>query len=227
MSLDGKYIKELFKLDFQPYNTFTIRDNKVYFIEDSSNKTIHIFSLSGKEVKTLKDTYADSFFISENKIYLRNGELGHFAYLDENDGIVDLPIQDNEYVEIINDDYVSSISYEDENTLISHYRSINDLQDIHRFTNEMITYFDDKYMYTSQVKGVQKYRIYDLNANLIQEIIPSNSIQSEENSISSVYTWKSDFSVICRVIGDKIIAFNTNGPIECDRNTGTCRYLIK
>lgn len=65
MSLDGKELKELFKLDFQPCSNFTIHNNKVYMIEDTSHKTIHILSLSGKELKTIKDTYADSFFISD------------------------------------------------------------------------------------------------------------------------------------------------------------------
>lgn len=216
MSLDGKNLKELFKLDFQPYNQFTIHENRVYLIENTSNMTIHILSLSGKELKTIKDTYADSFFISANKIYLRNGEVGHFSYLDENDEIVNVPIQDHEYVEMVNNNHISTISYTDENTMVSHYRNIDDLNDIHLFTNEIITYFDDEYIYTSQLYGLQKYRIYDLDANLIQEIIPSQSILNE-----------GDFSVICRVINHKIIAFHSDGPIECDSKTGACRYVIQ
>lgn len=54
MSLDGKELKELFKLDFQPYSNFTIHNNKVYMIEDTSHMTIHILSLSGKELRQSK-----------------------------------------------------------------------------------------------------------------------------------------------------------------------------
>lgn len=228
MSLDGKELKELFKLDFQPYSNFTIHNNKVYMIEDTSHKTIHILSLSGKELKSIKDTYADSFFISENKIYLRNAESGHFSYLDENDEIINLPVKDNEYIEMINNDHVSSISYEDNtfNTLFSHYRSLTDTKDIHIFTNELVTYFDDQYIYTSQLSGMQKYRIYDLDANLIKEIIPSQSIQIEENNILSI-NGVTDFSVICRVIDNKIIAYNYTGPIECNTDTGQCKYTVQ
>ncbi len=226
MSLDGKELKELFKLDFQPYNNFTIHNNKVYMIENISHMTIHIFSLTGKEMKTIKDTYADSFFISKDKIYLKNGESGHFAYLDENDEIVNVPIQNDEYVEMVNQDSISTISYDD-NTLVSHYRSINDLQDIHIFSNEMITYFNEQYIYTSQLEGEQKYRIYDLDANLVQEIIPSQSISVEECNVTSINGGKTDFSVICRVIDNKIIAYHTEGPIECNIDTGTCRYVIQ
>ncbi len=229
MSLDGKELKELFKLDFQPYNNFTIHNNKVYMIEDTSHRTIHILSLSGKELKTIKYTYADSFFISENKIYLRNGESGHFSYLDENDAIIDLPVKDNEYIEMINNDHVSSISYED-NTLVSHYRSLTDTKDIHIFTNELVTYFDDQYIYTSQLSGMQKYRIYDLDAYLVKEIIPSQSIQIEENeknNIPSINGDGTDFSVICRVIDNKIIAYNYTGPIECNTDTGQCKYTVQ
>ena len=194
-------------------------------IEDTSHRTIHILSLSGKELKTIKYTYADSFFISENKIYLRNGESGHFSYLDENDAIIDLPVKDNEYIEMINNDHVSSISYED-NTLVSHYRSLTDTKDIHIFTNELVTYFDDQYIYTSQLSGMQKYRIYDLDAYLVKEIIPSQSIQIEENNVPSISGDKNDFSVICRVIDNKIIAYNLMGPIECNTDTGVCKYII-
>ena len=225
MTLDGTKLKELFKLDFQPYNNFTIYNNKVYMIENSAHMTIHILSLSGKELKTIKDTYADSFYISSERIYLRNGELGHFSYLDENDEIVNVPIQDNEYIEMINNNHISSISYTDENTMVSHYRNINELQDIHLFTNEIITYFDDKYIFTSQIDGQQKYRIYDLNANLLKEIIPSQSIQSEGKDTSN--TNENDFSVICRVIDNKIIVYNSEGPIECNFENGKCRYVIQ
>lgn len=231
MSLDGKELKELFKLDFQPYSNFTIHNNKVYMIEDTSHKTIHILSLSGKELKTIKDTYADSFFISGNKIYLRNAEFGHFSCLDENDGIINLPVKDNEYIEMINNDHVSSISYEDNtfNTLFSHYRSLTDTKDIHIFTNELVTYFDDQYIYTSQLSGMQKYRIYDLDANLIKEIIPSQSIQIEENEENNIRSinGETDFSVICRVIDNKIIAYNFTGPIECNIDTGQCKYTVQ
>lgn len=224
MSLDGTKLKELFKLDFQPYNNFTIYKNKVYMIENESNMTIHILSLSGKELKIIKNTYADSFFISSDRIYLRNGEFGHFSYLNEDDEIINIPIQENEYVEMVNNNHISSISYSDENILISHYRSIEDLTDIHLFINEMITYFNDKYIFTSQLKGTQKYRVYDLNANLLKEIIPSKSIQS---NITNPNEKESDFSVICRVIDNKIIAFNSKGPIECDFETEVCRFVIQ
>lgn len=232
MSLDGKELKELFKLDFQPYCNFTIHNNKVYMIENTSHMTIHIFSLSGKELKSIKDTYADSFFISGNKIYLRNAEFGHFSYLDENDEIINLPVKDNEYIEMINNDYVSSISYEDNtfNTLFSHYRSLTDTKDIHIFTNELVTYFDDQYIYTSQLSGMQKYRIYDLDAYLVKEIIPSQSIQIEENeknNMPSINGDGTDFSVICRVIDNKIIAYNFTGPIECNTDTGQCKYTVQ
>lgn len=232
MSLDGKELKELFKLDFQPYNNFIIHNNKVYMIEDTSHMTIHILSLSGKELKSIKDTYADSFFISENKIYLRNAEFGHFSYLDENDEIINLPVKDNEYIEMINNDHVSSISYEDNtfNTLFSHYRSLTDTKDIHIFTNELVTYFDDQYIYTSQLSGMQKYRIYDLDAYLVKEIIPSQSIQIEENeknNMPSINGDGIDFSVICRVIDNKIIAYNFTGPIECNTDTGQCKYTVQ
>ena len=190
-------------------------------IENTSHMTVHILSLSGKELKTIKDTYADSFFISENKIYLKNAEFGHFSYLDENDEIINLPVKDNEYIEMINNDHVSSISYEDNtfNTLVSHYRSLTDTKDIHIFTNELVTYFDDQYIYTSQLSGMQKYRIYDLDANLVKEIVPSQSIQTING--------ETDFSVICRVIDNKIIAYNFTGPIECNTDTGQCKYTVQ
>ena len=56
MSLDGKELKELFKLDFQPYNNFTIYNNKVYMIENTAHMTMHIFSLFVKELKAIKGT---------------------------------------------------------------------------------------------------------------------------------------------------------------------------
>ena len=133
---------------------------------------------------------------------------------------------------MINNDHVSSISYEDNtfNTLFSHYRSLTDTQDIHIFTNELVTYFDDQYIYTSQLSGMQKYRIYDLDAYLVKEIIPSQSIQIEENeknNIPSINGDGTDFSVICRVIDNKIIAYNYTGPIECNTDTGQCKYTVQ
>ena len=75
-----------------------------------------------------------------------------------------------------------------------------------------------------------KYRIYDLDANLIKEIIPSQSIQieeNEENNIPSINGDGTDFSVICRVIDNKIIAYNYTGPIECNTDTGQCKYTVQ
>lgn len=74
---------------------------------------------------------------------------------------------------------------------------------------------------------MQKYRIYDLDANLIKEIIPSQSIQIEENNESSISGDGTDFSVICRVIDNKIIAYNFTGPIECNTDTGQCKYTVQ
>lgn len=74
---------------------------------------------------------------------------------------------------------------------------------------------------------MQKYRIYDLDANLIKEIIPSQSIQIEENNILSINGDGTDFSVICRVIDNKIIAYNYTGPIECNIDTGQCKYTVQ
>lgn len=90
----------------------------------------------------------------------------------------------------------------------------------------LVTYFDDQYIYTSQLSGMQKYRIYDLDAYLVKEIIPSQSIQIEENNVPSI-NGETDFSVICRVIDNKIIAYNYTGPIECNTDTGQCKYTVQ
>lgn len=74
---------------------------------------------------------------------------------------------------------------------------------------------------------MQKYRIYDLDANLIKEIIPSQSIQIEENNVPSINGDRNDFSVICRIIDNKIIAYNFTGPIECNNDTGQCKYTVQ
>ena len=68
--------------------------------------------------------------------------------------------------------------------------------------------------------------IFDLDANLIKEIIPSQSIQIEENNILSI-NGVTDFSVICRVIDNKIIAYNYTGPIECNIDIGQCKYTVQ
>ena len=77
---------------------------------------------------------------------------------------------------------------------------------------------------------MQKYRIYDLDAYLVKEIIPSQSIQIEENeknNMPSINGDGTDFSVICRVIDNKIIAYNFTGPIECNTDTGQCKYTVQ
>ena len=58
MSLDGKELKELFKLDFQPYNNFTIHNNKVYMIEDTSHRTPILFL----KLKTIKNICVQTLF---------------------------------------------------------------------------------------------------------------------------------------------------------------------
>ena len=75
-----------------------------------------------------------------------------------------------------------------------------------------------------------EYLLFELNCfrrNLIKEIIPSQSIQIEENNVPSINGDRNDFSVICRVIDNKIIAYNFTGPIECNNDTGQCKYTVQ
>ena len=67
----------------------------------------------------------------------------------------------------------------------------------------------------------------DMQMSLVKEIIPSQSIQIEENNVPSISGDKNDFSVICRVIDNKIIAYNLMGPIECNTDTGQCKYTVQ
>ena len=53
------------------------------------------------------------------------------------------------------------------------------------------------------------------------------SIKIEENNVPSINGDRNDFSVICRVIDNKIIAYNFTGPIECNTDTGQCKYTVQ
>ena len=75
--------------------------------------------------------------------------------------------------------------------------------------NAIIDYYDDENIYTTTLENKVKYRIYDWNGNLVDEIIPSETLGASDGAIPIAYH-EMDYSSIVRVWNEQLIAYHIN-----------------
>lgn len=94
--------------------------------------------------------------------------------------------------------------------------------------NVIIDYYDDKNIYTTTLENKVKYRIYDWNGKLVNEIIPSETLGVSDGAIPIAYH-EMDYSSIVRVWNGQLIGYHfRDSEIEffsCDLETGACKFL--
>lgn len=94
--------------------------------------------------------------------------------------------------------------------------------------NAIIDYYDDENIYTTTLENKVKYRIYDWNGNLVDEIIPSETLGASDGAIPIAYH-EMDYSSIVRVWNEQLIAYHINKSeielLSCSLETHACEFL--
>lgn len=243
----GDSKKELMSINYYP-TSFIIQ--KGYIImkeddEDTQQSIIHVYNQQLKEEKVIKpDGYVYRLFAEGSHVYLVGG-----AFDGEKNGTLILHLDDlstesiflngnREYYLFFRDNTYATRSLDksvdevDNPSEITYYSTIYDRktnEPLFEVTNELIGYYDDNYIYTTVLNTPNtKYRVYDKNYQLVKEINPSDSIQSESN-IDVIFS-KQDFDYIYRVFNNYIITSLIENDISkivaCSIESGRCKVVV-
>lgn len=94
--------------------------------------------------------------------------------------------------------------------------------------NAIIDYYDDENIYTTTLENKVKYRIYDWDGNLVDEIIPSETLGASDGAIPTAYR-EMDYSSIVRVWNGQLFAYHFNESeielLSCSLETHACEFL--
>lgn len=94
--------------------------------------------------------------------------------------------------------------------------------------NAIIDYYDDENIYTTTLENKVKYRIYDWDGNLVDEIIPSETLGASDGAFPIAYH-EMDYSSIVRVWNGQLIAYHFNESeielLSCNLETHACEFL--
>lgn len=233
VDLKGENRKEHLKLDYYP-SDFAFFHKKLYISEDNMDGTVswHAYDKNFKETEIPSDKELDfnTVFITNNTIYSNTSALNL-----ESGKVYSYP--ENHLFVYANDNYYATRTFDksadetaDFNT-VTHtfqlYKSdTNEL--VFETKNESIDYFDDNYIYTTDISSPNvTYRVYDYDKNLIHEIKPSDSIPTEP--FTPIFIVQHDFSTISAVVDDHIITSsiqsNTAKGVVCSIEDGSCKVL--
>lgn len=231
----GQNKTTIIEFDEAPYS-FKIIDGLFYisFVDSQSSKLV---IYDGKKEVEVLDIGLDSldFLPSEEHIYYYSYDvLGNSIVkrLNLSSGVIEELL----YRDILvfqSDDahmstyslsaYANEVDHPEDIELMGHLYDLQSNEEIFSIAYEMINYFDDTYIYTSQVRDKQSYRIYNYDGELVKEIVPSDSLEVQ-TTVSNVF-WQTDFSQIIRIFKGNIIARSSDGYIACNIESGQCNEL--
>ena len=226
----------ILEFDFQP-SYFTLQKDVIAVAEtiaSSREGIVHFFDLNGNEKKVIKFG-SDVVNITSNGNYIIIYCVGYLYGVDidtlEQRTLVQ---RENTKFVYVNDNTYSycSIDAEELKKEIPQVHSgiIDNLSDTELFglDNAIIDYYDDENIYTTTLENKVKYRIYDWNGNLVDEIIPSETLGASDGAIPIAYH-EMDYSSIVRVWNGQLIAYHINKSeielLSCNLETHACEFL--
>lgn len=226
----------ILEFDFQPAY-FTLQKDVIAVAEtiaSSREGIVHFFDLNGNEKKVIKFG-SDVVNITSNGNDIIINCVGYLYSVDidtlEQRTLVQ---RENTAFVYVNDNTYSyySIDAEELEKEIPQVHSgiIDNLSDTELFglDNAIIDYYDDENIYTTTLENKVKYRIYDWNGNLVDEIIPSETLGASDGAIPIAYH-EMDYSSIVRVWNGQLIAYHINKSeielLSCNLETHACEFL--
>ena len=226
----------ILEFDFQP-SYFTLQKDVIAVAEtiaSSREGIVHFFDLNGNEKKVIKFG-SDVVNITSNGNDIIIYCVGYLYVVDidtlEQRTLVQ---RENTAFVYVNDNTYSyySIDAEELEKEIPQVHSgiIDNLSNTELFgvDNAIIDYYDDENIYTTTLENNVKYRIYDWNGNLVDEIIPSETLGASDGAIPIAYH-EMDYSSIVRVWNGQLIAYHINKSeielLSCSLETHACEFL--
>lgn len=226
----------ILEFDFQPAY-FTLQKDVIAVAEtiaSSREGIVHFFDLNGNEKKVIKFG-SDVVNITSNGNDIIINCVGYLYSVDidtlEQRTLVQ---RENTAFVYVNDNTYSyySIDAEELKKEIPQVHSgiIDNSRNTELFglDNAIIDYYDDENIYTTTLENKVKYRIYDWNGNLVDEIIPSETLGASDGAIPIAYH-EMDYSSIVRVWNGQLIAYHINKSeielLSCNLETHACEFL--
>ncbi len=226
----------ILEFDFQP-SYFTLQKDVIAVAEtiaSSREGIVHFFDLNGNEKKVIKFG-SDVVNITSNGNDIIIYCVGYLYGVDidtlEQRTLVQ---RENTAFVYVNDNTYSycSIDAEELEKEIPQVHSgiIDNLSNTELFgvDNAIIDYYDDENIYTTTLENKVKYRIYDWNGKLVNEIIPSETLGASDGAIPIAYH-EMDYSSIVRVWNGQLIAYHFNESeielLSCNLETHACEFL--
>ena len=232
----NNHFQTILEFDFQPAY-FTLQKGVIAVAEtiaSSREGIVHFFDLNGNEKKVIKFG-SDVVNITSNGNDIIIYCIGYLYGVDidtlEQRTLVQ---RENTAFVYVNDNTYSyySIDAEELKKEIPQVHSgiIDNLSDTELFglDNAIIDYYDDENIYTTTLENKVKYRIYDWNGNLVDEIIPSETLGASDGAIPTAYL-EMDYSNIVRVWNEQLIAYHFHESeielLSCSLKTHACEFL--
>lgn len=226
----------ILEFDFQPAY-FTLQKDVIAVAEtiaSSREGIVHFFDLNGNEKKVIKFG-SDVVNITSNGNDIIIYCIGYLYGVDidtlEQRTLVQ---RENTAFVYVNDNTYSyySIDAEELKKEIPQVHSgiIDNSRNTELFgvDNAIINYYDDENIYTTTLENKVKYRIYDWNGNLVDEIIPSETLGASDGAIPTAYL-EMDYSNIVRVWNEQLIAYHFHESeielLSCSLKTHACEFL--
>lgn len=215
----------ILEFDFQP-SYFTLQKDVIAVAEtiaSSREGIVHFFDLNGNEKKVIKFG-SDVVNITSNGNDIIIYCVGYLYGVDidtlEQRTLVQ---RENTKFVYVNDNTYSYCSIDAEELK-------KEIPQVHSgiIDNAIIDYYDDENIYTTTLENKVKYRIYDWNGNLVDEIIPSETLGASDGAIPIAYH-EMDYSSIVRVWNGQLIAYHINKSeielLSCNLETHACEFL--
>lgn len=232
----NNHFQTILEFDFQPAY-FTLQKGVIAVAEtiaSSREGIVHFFDLNGNEKKVIKFG-SDVVNITSNGNDIIIYCIGYLYGVDidtlEQRTLVQ---RENTAFVYVNDNTYSyySIDAEELKKEIPQVHSgiIDNSRNTELFgvDNAIINYYDDENIYTTTLENKVKYRIYDWNGNLVDEIIPSETLGASDGAIPTAYL-EMDYSNIVRVWNEQLIAYHFHESeielLSCSLKTHACEFL--
>lgn len=226
----------ILEFDFQPAY-FTLQKGVIAVAEtiaSSREGIVHFFDLNGNEKKVIKFG-SDVVNITSNGNDIIINCVGYLYSVDidtleqrtlvQRENTAFVYVNDNTY------SYYSIDAEELEKEIPQVHSGIIDNSrntELFGVDNAIINYYDDENIYTTTLENKVKYRIYDWNGNLVDEIIPSETLGASDGAIPTAYL-EMDYSNIVRVWNEQLIAYHINKSeielLSCNLETHACEFL--
>ena len=232
----NNHFQTILEFDFQPAY-FTLQKDVIAVAEtiaSSREGIVHFFDLNGNEKKVIKFG-SDVVNITNNGNDIIIKCVGYLYGVDidtleqrtlvQRENTAFVYVNDNTY------SYYSIDAEELEKEIPQVHSGIIDNSrntELFGVDNAIIDYYDDENIYTTTLENKVKYRIYDWNGNLVDEIIPSETLGASDGAIPIAYH-EMDYSSIVRVWNGQLIAYHINKSeielLSCNLETHACEFL--